>query len=144
MNARQHKSRRMMPVKAAVLLLSAFIVILPALHARADGDVTDIKGDELVRSMSSPVYWKPHAGLSLTWNQFGDTDRIEGEFRLGIYKDLLNPAIGAFGLNLEGYAGSFAHEFDGGVRLLGEIKFFMLQFGADYLIGEESWTSCCH
>ena len=85
---------------------------------------------EPVESMGLPKKWQPYGGLMLDWERRGD-DELGGQLLGGLYRDLMNPNYGLLGLASEAYVRT-AKEFDGGVRLLGAVRFFGLQAGADY------------
>ena len=86
---------------------------------------------EWIKSMGFPQKWKPHLGALLDWNSGGGST-FGGEFHLGIYRDVLNPISGIFGLTGEGYIKAVGGKTDGGLRLLGTINILHLQAGVDY------------
>jgi len=81
--------------------------------------------------MGFPQKWKPHIGALFDWNTSGGST-FGGEFHLGIYRDVLNPISGIFGLTGEGYVKAMKGKTDGGLRLLGTINILHLQAGVDY------------
>jgi hypothetical protein len=86
---------------------------------------------EWIKSMGFPQKWKPHIGALFDWNTSGGST-VGGEFHLGIYRDVLNPISGIFGLTGEGYVKAVGGKTDGGLRLLGTINILHLQAGVDY------------
>jgi hypothetical protein len=111
-------------------LLTAGVVGIPAVYGQTA--VPPLKGEK-VHSMGQPQRWKPYAGPALIWDREG-TDNGGLQLYLGVYKDLLNPSFGAFGLAGEGYYSAVKDDSDGGFRLFGVTPFFGLQAGADYAI----------
>jgi hypothetical protein len=87
---------------------------------------------EWIKSMGFPQKWKPHIGALFDWNANGNGGSFGGEFHLGIYRDILNPISGIFGLTGEGYVKSVGGKADGGLRLFGTINILHLQGGIDY------------
>lgn len=86
---------------------------------------------EWIKSMGFPQKWKSHIGALFDWNTSGGST-FGGEFHLGIYRDILNPISGIFGLTGEGYVKAVGGKTDGGLRLLGTINILHLQAGVDY------------
>ncbi len=86
----------------------------------------------LVRSMGFPRIWKPYLGPTIAWERRGLDGEAAGEINLGVYKDLVNPVIGAVGIAGEGYVSGGGDKVDGGVRFLGVSRIFFMQGGVDY------------
>jgi hypothetical protein len=107
-----------------------FLVAVTIAGAGAQIAVPPERGENIV-SMGQPDVWKPYWGPMGVWNR---TDSEQGGFELlgGVYRDLVNPSFGAFGLAGEGYYRSMDDRNDGGLRLFANSPFFGLQAGADY------------
>jgi hypothetical protein len=111
------------------LFLFIHLALIPAL-AQAQEQPIPEQG-EWVKSMDFPQKWKPHLGALFDWNSSGGST-FGGEFHLGIYRDVLNPISGIFGLTGEGYVRAMEGKADGGLRLFGTINILHLQAGIDY------------
>jgi len=96
---------------------------------------------EMVKSMSFPKKWMPRIGASYVLDRAGSGNESGGELNLSLYTDLLNPNLGALGAVAELYGSRSSGEYRSGMRLMGAVKFFMLQYGADYSFSDERWTS---
>jgi phosphatidylserine/phosphatidylglycerophosphate/cardiolipin synthase-like enzyme len=89
------------------------------------------------KSLGQPWTLKPYAAGSFTWNREG-ADHPGGVGILGIYKDLVLPLSGAFGVSAEGYlggvgsAGTEAGGWDGGARLFATSRLLFLNLGVDW------------
>jgi hypothetical protein len=92
----------------------------------------------MVKSMSFPQTWKPYLGVLVDWDRSGDRSTMGGEFHLGIYRDLMNPIIGALGFAGEGYLRAVNNEVDGGLRLMGGIPVLFFYAGAEYSFRDEN------
>ncbi|NIU05690.1 MAG: hypothetical protein GWO40_15630, partial [Gammaproteobacteria bacterium] len=67
-----------------------------------------------VRSMGLPRTWHAHSAAMLGWERREDrSDRLNGVFLLGGYRDLFNPNYGALALSPELYVRA-GEETDGG------------------------------
>jgi hypothetical protein len=117
---------------AAVLLLAC----LPA-GLRAQPDEAPSERPMTFRSMGQPPLVKPYLAGSLTWTREGE-DRLGGVGVAGLYKDLVMPLTGAFGVSAEGYVGGIgsagpeAGGWDGGARLLATSRLLFLNLGLDW------------
>ncbi|HEX9189882.1 MAG TPA: hypothetical protein VGB87_22590, partial [Vicinamibacteria bacterium] len=89
------------------------------------------------KSLGQPWLLKPYVAGSLTWNREGE-ERLGGVGMAGLYKDLVLPISGAFGLSAEGYvggiggAGSENGGWDGGARLFATSRLLFLNVGVDW------------
>ena len=89
------------------------------------------------KSLGQPWRLKPYLAGSLTWNRDGD-ERLGGAFVAGLYKDLVLPISGAFGVSAEGYVGGIGSAtgasggWDGGARLLATSRLLFLNLGLDW------------
>jgi hypothetical protein len=89
------------------------------------------------KSMGQPLLIKPYLAGSLTWNREGE-ERLGGVGVAGLYKDLVLPISGAFGVSAEGYlgglgsAGAESGGWDGGARLLATSRLLFLNAGLDW------------
>ena len=74
---------------------------------------------------------------SLTWNREGE-ERLGGVGVAGLYKDLVLPISGAFGVSAEGYVGGIGSAtgtsggWDGGARLFATSRLLFLNAGIDW------------
>lgn len=96
---------------------------------------TGIGDSTLIKSMGFPTRWKPQVTPLVAYDKRDFDDGIAGEINLGMYKDILNPVIGLFGLTGEGYIRSDAADFEGGARLFGTSRYLFVQGGVDYRFG---------
>jgi hypothetical protein len=94
---------------------------------------------EYIISMSFPSTWKPHFSLMFVDDRQSDPSNFGAEFNLGLYHDLMNPTYGALGITGEAYVEIVENIGDGGLRLMGESRFFMLKMGADYSFRREEF-----
>ena len=94
---------------------------------------------EYIKSMSFPPVWKPHFSLAMVADRQSDRSNIGAEINLGLYRDLMNPTYGALGIVGEAYIETVDNIGDGGLRLMGESRFFMLKMGADYSFRNEEF-----
>jgi hypothetical protein len=89
------------------------------------------------KSLGQPWRLKPYVAGSLTWNREGQ-DRLGGAGVVGLYKDLVLPLSGAFGVSAEGYvgglgaAGGASGGWDGGGRLFATSRLLFLNVGLDW------------
>jgi hypothetical protein len=89
------------------------------------------------KSMGQPWLYKPYAAGSMTWNREGE-ERLGGVGVAGVYKDLVLPISGAFGLSAEGYVGGIGAGdteragWDGGARLFATSRLLFLNAGLDW------------
>jgi hypothetical protein len=89
------------------------------------------------KSLGQPPLFKPYVAGSLTWNREGE-ERLGGVGVVGLYKDLVMPISGAFGVSAEGYvggigtAGSQSGGWDGGARLFATSRLLFLNAGVDW------------
>ncbi len=96
---------------------------------------------EMVKSMSFPKIWMPRIGVSYVLDGEAEGNQSGVEFNLSVYRDLLNPNMGIIGALFEVYGGQSNGEGTAGLRLMGQMKFFMFAGGADYSITEDDWSS---
>jgi hypothetical protein len=89
------------------------------------------------KSLGQPLLLKPYVAGSLTWNREGE-ERLGGVGVVGLYKDLVLPISGAFGVSAEGYVGGIGTAadasggWDGGARLLATSRLLFLNVGVDW------------
>jgi hypothetical protein len=89
------------------------------------------------KSLGQPPLFKPYVAGSLTWNREGE-ERLGGVGVAGIYKDLVLPISGAFGVSAEGYVGGIGSAagasggWDGGARLFATSRLLFLNLGLDW------------
>ena len=89
------------------------------------------------KSLGQPPLFKPYVAGSLTWNREGE-ERLGGVGVVGLYKDLVLPISGAFGLSAEGYVGGIGSAtgtsggWDGGARLFATSRLLFLNAGVDW------------
>ena len=94
----------------------------------------------LVHSMGHPPKIAPFGGLSVGIVGSEDGDDVVGYGTLGVYKDLVNPALRVLGVSLEGYAGIRAEQLDGGLRAIIRSPVLRIGGGIDYNIRDEEWN----
>ncbi len=121
----------------ATIIVATFMI--PCLSA-AETVELPARG-EMVKSMSFPPKWMPRVGVSYVLDGEGEGTQSGVEFNLSVYRDLLNPNMGIIGALFEAYGGQSNGEGTAGLRLMGQMKFFMFAGGADYSITEEDWSS---
>ncbi|HYN02574.1 MAG TPA: hypothetical protein VE359_09020 [Vicinamibacteria bacterium] len=89
------------------------------------------------KSLGQPPIFKPYLAGSLTWNREGE-ERLGGVGVVGLYKDLVLPISGAFGVSAEGYVGGIGSAtgtsggWDGGARLFATSRLLFLNAGVDW------------
>jgi len=89
------------------------------------------------KSLGQPPLLKPYVAGSLTWNREGE-ERLGGVGVAGLYKDLVLPIAGAFGVSAEGYVGGIGSAtgtsggWDGGARLFATSRLLFLNVGLDW------------
>jgi hypothetical protein len=122
------------PPRIYVLALLLFVPILfgAGQLAHAQPATVPMEGEPIV-SMGQPKKWPPYLGLM--FDSARRTDEVGGQLLAGVYRDLMNPNLGALALVGEGYV-TTTNDYDGGARLMGAARFFALQAGADYSIRE--------
>lgn len=88
----------------------------------------------LVRSMGRPPAWRWYAAFTMGRGGSGSDRGFLTNGDVGVYRDLLHPALGLLGWNAEAYAGirTEGDPFDGGARLLLESPTFRVSAGIDY------------
>jgi hypothetical protein len=111
---------------ALAIALSLAAVAASAVSAQ------DTARPETVKSMGFPQKWKPNAGFAVAWDRRGENAAATGEFSLNVYRDVLNPVVGIFGLTAEAYGEVVDGRLEGGGRLFGSIPVLHLHLGADY------------
>ncbi len=90
------------------------------------------------RTLGQPWLHKPYAAGSFAWNREGGAARLGGIGVVGLYKDLVMPLSGAFGLSAEGYAGGIGAgageraSWDGGARVFATSRLLFLNAGLDW------------
>ena len=85
-------------------------------------------------SLGQPIKYKPYFGMSMLIDRRNDNTRIGGLGYVGIYRDLMNPVTGVFGISAEAYVGGSSTSEDAGVRLLASSPVLHLHAGLDYEI----------
>jgi hypothetical protein len=89
------------------------------------------------KSLGQPPLFKPYVAGSLTWNREGE-ESLGGVGVVGLYKDLVMPLSGAFGVSAEGYVGGIGSAtgtssgWDGGARLFATSRLLVLNVGVDW------------
>jgi hypothetical protein len=89
------------------------------------------------KALGQPWRFKPYMAGSLTWNREGE-ERFGGVGVAGLYKDLVLPISGAFGVSAEGYVGGIGSAtgtsggWDGGARLFATSRLLFLNVGLDW------------
>jgi hypothetical protein len=89
------------------------------------------------KSLGQPWRFKPYLAGSLTWNREGE-ERFGGVGVAGLYKDLVLPIAGAFGVSAEGYVGGIGGArgasggWDGGARAFATSRLLFLNLGVDW------------
>ncbi|HSE43923.1 MAG TPA: hypothetical protein VLA89_01195, partial [Gemmatimonadales bacterium] len=99
-----------------------------AVHARE----LPAQDSTLVRSMGLPQALKPYGAAAFGIDNRETNTRAVAHGTLGIYHDLLNPAMSAAGLSLEGYGGVLGSDFDAGLRFFVGSPALRLHLGVDY------------
>ena len=122
-----------------ILLLFLFSLSAPDISATETSRIPP--EGEMVESMGFPKKFMPRLGVSYVLDRSTADRRRGGELNISVYNDILNPNIGALGLVTELYGGSAGGESRSGARLMGAIKFFMLQAGADYSFSDGKWST---
>lgn len=103
----------------------------------------------IVKSMGQPPLVKPYVAGTVTWSRDGQS-RMGGVGIAGLYKDLVLPVSGAFGLAVEGYAGGSGGSFARGARLLATSRLLFLNVGVDWSAPDRhhnlivAWTPYFH
>jgi len=99
----------------AIAVLTAALVAVIASHAPAEVVRPPNRGG-MTKSLGLPPRYKWHVGGSLG-GQFQSHMDLTAQARLGVFKNIVNPAANVVGLLLEGYGGGKAVKVDGGSRL---------------------------
>ena len=89
------------------------------------------KGPELVRSMGQPLVLKPYLAGTMNWSRW-DGSQLGAVGIAGVYRDLVLPVSGAFGVSVEGYGGVSGGTWDGGARVLATSRLLFLNVGVDW------------
>jgi phosphatidylserine/phosphatidylglycerophosphate/cardiolipin synthase-like enzyme len=119
-------------------LLFAVLLLVLSVSVHAQNPMLPDQG-EYIKSMSFPPVWKPHFSLAMVADRQSGQGNIGAEINLGLYRDLMNPTYGALGIVGEAYIEAVDNIGDGGLRLMGESRFFMLKMGADYSFRNEEF-----
>jgi hypothetical protein len=113
-------------MRSLAILLTFFICVLQSQEnlPPQDGGFT--------HSMGQPQRYKPYIGFSLGHFRPADDDKLITHFKMGLYRDLLNPMFSILGVSAEGYLGSLRKDTDYGVRGFLELPALRLAGGIDY------------
>jgi hypothetical protein len=120
----------------ALLALSCSLLAAPA-ALRAQEPAATATPPPTFKSLGQPWLLKPYVAGSLTWNREGE-DRLGGVGVAGLYKDLVLPISGAFGVSAEGYVGGIGSAgaegggWDGGARLFATSRLLFFNAGIDW------------
>jgi hypothetical protein len=120
----------------ALLALSCSLLAAPA-ALRAQAPPATATPAQAFKSLGQPWLVKPYVAGSLTWNREGE-ERLGGVGVAGLYKDLVLPISGAFGLSAEGYVGGMGSTgsesggWDGGARFFATSRLLFLNAGIDW------------
>ena len=110
-----------------------FLIILLTLTCFAySQEVLPPESGGFTKSMGQPMIYKPYIGFSIGHNRPSDDDKLAAQFRLGVYRDLMNPMFSILGISAEGYAGSLHKDADIGLRGMIELPVLRIAGGVDY------------
>jgi hypothetical protein len=86
----------------------------------------------MIKSLGQPSIYNLYTGFSLGRYHTDTQEQLNNIFKLGLYRDLMNPVVGILGIAAEGYVGHKNVDFDYGIR--GNIVFPVLHLsaGVDY------------
>ena len=121
----------------SIVITAVFLLIGFTMAIFAQENSFDQEG-LLIRSMGLPKIWKPYCGPMFSMDYRTFDKKPVGEFNIGVYRDLVNPIMGLFGIRGEGYIRSSGREADYGIRLLASCRVFYLNGGIDYSYHDES------
>lgn len=96
----------------------------------------DLKYQKPVASLGQPIRFKPYFGMSILLDRRNDNTKVGGLGYFGLYKDLINPVTGVFGIAGEGYIGGSSTSELVGFRLLASSPVLHLHAGLDYEVTE--------
>ena len=81
--------------------------------------------------MGQPLVLKPYVAGTMNWNRW-DGSQLGAVGIAGVYRDLVLPVSGAFGVSVEGYGGVSGSSWDGGARVLATSRLLFLNVGVDW------------
>ncbi len=86
----------------------------------------------MVKSLGQPSVYKLYTGFSVGRYLTNNNDQLNNIFKIGLFRDMMNPVVGMLGIAAEGYIGHKNVDFDYGIR--GNIVFPVLHIsaGVDY------------
>lgn len=84
-----------------------------------------------IRSLGLPPHLAAFGGLAAVGGLEGPFT-AGGRVFLGVRHELIRPAMGILGVAAEGYGGVVGGEFEGGARVYGTVRAFLLQAGVEF------------
>ncbi|UCF63564.1 MAG: hypothetical protein JSW33_13515 [bacterium] len=109
-----------------------FILLLILTYFAQAQEVLPPSDGGFTKSMGQPQIYKPYIGFSLGHSYPAVDDKLIAQFRLGVYRDLMNPMYSVLGISAEGYIGSLRTNEDFGFRAMIEMPALRLAGGLDY------------
>lgn len=127
--------------RALTLLLPLTALAMPIrLPAQLPPDTGGAPAPALIKtaritSLGQPPRLKPYLAGMLDWTRDSDPARVGGDLTAGVYRDILNPMIGALGIAAEANLG-WVDEWRSGVRALARSPALALAIGAEHQFGK--------
>jgi hypothetical protein len=91
-----------------------------------------------IRSIGLPPLFAPYGGLAAMAG-FDDGFSPGGRVFGGAKYELIRPVMGVLGVAAEGYGGVIGNELEGGARVYGTVRAFLLQAGVEFTSAQK-WT----
>jgi hypothetical protein len=119
-----------------VVVRPVVIVLAIAASTRLTAQQIPPLAGGVTHSLGQPDLWKWTSGLALGWGgrQRNDDNNGTASFQIGVHNDLLNPVLGAGGLNFEAYGGARGTLFNSGLRARLVSPALRVGIGGDYNI----------
>ena len=121
----------MKPLVSRIGLCALLVAAVLPGAALAQTEPPGLRLPEEVKSMGQPPRFKPYVAGEVTWIREGE-EHTGGLGVFGLYKDLILPVSGGFGISAEGYFGGAGGDWDGGARLFATSRLLFLNLGVDW------------
>ena len=117
-------------IRGVALLVSGASLLGAQPRRPSDGGTTT--------SLGQPGSWQPSFGGALGRRAQASGIGAVTEARIGMYRELVNRALGVGGVHLEAYGGSLDTDYDGGVRARVVSPAARIGVGADYNVFDKA------
>ncbi|MEO7963600.1 MAG: hypothetical protein ABIT38_06780 [Gemmatimonadaceae bacterium] len=112
--------------------MAAAATTLAGAGARLDAQVRPASDGGFTTSLGQPGIWQWSVGGATGLGRRSGNSSGLAEARVGAYRELINPALGVGGGQLEAYTGAFDTKFNAGVRLRFVSPIIGIAAGMDY------------